>query len=275
MSMSKKEKEKLFCNGNVEEVKKFLSDNPTWDVNEDLGDGWTALHLACISHQHEIVSLLLAHPRIDVNQRGNSGRTVFNVVCGWKDVKIVRILLSDHRVDINMPDNRGCTPLWQASIINFDFEIMLMIASGREIDLDKKGKYDGKEYTAIEIARERGNTPVVSLLERFAENPAQTRREIRASLSLDKEDAAQVFATVVFLCDGLLQMKLQNGGESTKEQRARQFFSIATRLPLDLQFPLSNFSQDVASDSIHHSLRERGFKDAARNIHRESQTRRK
>jgi len=43
----------------------------------------------------------------------------------------------------------------------------------------RKGKFDGKEYTALEIARERNKTESVSVLERFVANPALTRQEIQ------------------------------------------------------------------------------------------------
>jgi len=50
------------------------------------------------------------------------------------------------------------------------------IASGREMDIDKTD--------AIGAAKRRGETEVVTLLERFKENAAKTRSEIRKELGI-------------------------------------------------------------------------------------------
>ena len=60
---------------------------------------------------------------------------------------------------------------------------------------------------ALEIAR-RGTSPeVISLLERFIDNSAQTRHEVRVKLGVREALAAEFFALILFLCDDLLQHK--------------------------------------------------------------------
>ena len=99
--------------------------------------------------------------------------------------------------------------LWWASCFGKHEVVEWFIASGRDLgDIkNKKGKdwEDGEDYTALEIAEERNKTKVVSLLERFLTNPAQTRHELRVKLGM-LELAAEVFALTVFLCDDLLQL---------------------------------------------------------------------
>ena len=73
---------------------------------------------------------------------------------------------------------------------------------------------------------------MVTLLERFKENPGETRHAVRAELGLVDEMAAEMFALVVFVSDGLLQIN-----EMTSSPAAR-FFSIAAQLPLELQMVL-------------------------------------
>jgi len=46
----------------------------------------------------------------------------------------------------------------------------------------------------------------VTLLERFKENPAETRYQVRLDLGVADEVAAEMFALVVFISDGLLQV---------------------------------------------------------------------
>ena len=60
-----------------------------------------------------------------------------------------------------------------------------LITSGRDLEdaKNKKGKYDGKDYTALEIATKFKKSEVESLLERYLTNPALTRQEIRKKLN--------------------------------------------------------------------------------------------
>jgi ankyrin repeat protein len=249
MSKTRRELGSLFESGDVEEVKKYLKDNPTFNVNELLDEyDYTALHFACLYGHHEIVSVLLVHPQINVNQKSNAGWTPFRVGCFNGKVGVVKVLLSDSRVDINMADNKGCTPLWYASCYEHLEVIKWMIASGREINLDKKGKRAGNQYTATEIARREKKTEVVSLLERLMANPIQTRHETRAELGLVDKDAAELFAVTVFLCDDFLRLKEPTSSSSSSSLSVTdttiaiaatfRFFRIAKNLPMELQMIL-------------------------------------
>jgi len=118
---------------------------------------WTALHLAALYNHLEIVKLLLAHPAIDVNLQDSSQATPFLQSCLNGHLSIVQILLKDPRVDITLPEDHHCTPLWFASRFGHGHVIWCLIASGRDHlgDVTLKGTAnDGKEFTALEIARE-------------------------------------------------------------------------------------------------------------------------
>ena len=264
MSLSKEEKKNLFVSGNVQEVKQFLKDNPTWDVNEGLdGDDCAAPHLACVYGQPEIVSALLANPQTNINQKNKHGSTPFLFGCRNGEVEVVKVLLRDSRVDMNLPDNRGCTPLWWASYFGDvgDVEVIKwMIASGRDLDLDTKGNdWQGNECTAIEFARRESKTGVVSLLERFTLDQEQTRHEIRVELGLIYKDAAELFAMTVFLCDGFLRI---GGPESNSE--VGRFFRIASLLPMELQMMLCHRAYGLAKENIPSKDSEPAFKSLAK-----------
>ena len=79
----------------------------------------------------------------------------------------------------------------------------------------------------------KGKREVVTLLERFRRNPEETRRAVRTELGCLKEIAAKVFALVVFVSDGLLASQDKEATLS-----AVRFFSIAARLPTELQMIL-------------------------------------
>jgi len=125
--------------------------------------------------------------------------------CFYGSTSCAREVVKDSRVKVNEPDNNGFTPLWQAAYYGSLNVIKWWIASEREIDLGKPG--DIYKTDAIGGAKERGNAEVVTLLERFESDAAKTRHAMRVELGLLDELAAEVFALVIFVSDGLLQVK--------------------------------------------------------------------
>ena len=214
-------------NGDAEKLAELMKQNPDFKVNMDRdGDGWTLLHYACyVDSRSAVIPLLLAHPDIDVNAKNMNGSTPFYGACIYGSTSCVCDLLKDSRVKLNEPNNNGYTPLWAAANWGHLDVIGRWIASGREVDFGKPGEISD----AIGAAEDRGETEVVALLERFKENPVETRHAMRVELGLLDELAAEVFALVVFVSDGLLQIK-----ETTITTPASRFFAISRRLPLEL-----------------------------------------
>ena len=97
-------------------------------------------------------------------------------------------MLKDSRVKVNQPGKDGYTPLWYASYYGNLDVIRWWIASGREMDLGTPG--DIKKTDAIGGAKEEGRMEVVTLLERFKNDAAQTRHAMRVELGLLDELAA-------------------------------------------------------------------------------------
>ena len=127
------------------------------------------------------------------------------------------------------------------------------------MDLGKPGDVDSPD--AIGEAKKRGKTEVVTLLERFKENPLETRHAMRVELGLADEMAAEIFALVVFVSDGLLQIK-----DTTTPSPAARFFSIASQLPLDLQMVLCRRLVESAKEIIPGKDSEVAFKSLARRL---------
>ena len=165
-------------------------------------------------------------------------------------------MLKDSRVKVNEPNFVGYTPLWIAANIGHLDTIEWWIASGREIDLGKPGDVD---YTdAIGVAKNRHKRKVVTLLERFKKNPVEIRYSMRVELGLLDELAAEMFALVVFVSDGLLQVD-----DTTPSPR---FFSIASQLPLELQMVLCFRQVGSTKEIVQGKDSEAAFKDLARRI---------
>jgi len=245
--------------GKVEVVKDILRKNPSLNVNWKNEESYanTALVAACEKGHDSVVSILLAHPDIDPNLKNKFGNTPFLIACADGSTSCVRLLLRDQRVMVNEPDNDGATPLkWVACFGHLDV-IKWWIASGREIDFGKPGDY---KTDAIGEAKENGETEVVSLLERFKKNPVKTRHAMRVDLGLFDDLAAEMFAVVVFVSDGLLQIK------DTTPSPAARFFNIARRLPLELQMVLCYRQVGSAKEIIPGTEREAAFKELARRL---------
>jgi len=165
-------------------------------------------------------------------------------------------MLKDSRVKVNEPDNDGWTPLYVAAWHGSLDIIKWWIASEREMDLWKPG--DVFHTDAIGAAKMTGKTEVVALLERFKENPVETRHAMRVELGLLDALAAEMFALVVFVSDRLLQIN-----DATAPSPAARFFSIARRLPLELQMMLCYRVMGSCKEIIQGKLSEVAFKELA------------
>ena len=243
--------------GDVKKLAELMRQDPGFNVNKDHedGDGRTLLYVAC----REDIPLLLAHPDIDVNVKNEFGVTAFCLACANGHTSSVRLLLKDSRVKVNEPTNSGSTPLQLVARDGCLDVIRWWIVSGREMDLGEPG--DVEKTDAIGVAEEEGMTEVVALLERFKSDAAQTRHAMRVELGLLDDLAAEMFALVVFVSDGLLQTN-----DSTTTTPAARFFNIARRLPLELQMMLCFRQVGSTKEIIAGKESEVAFKELARRL---------
>jgi len=242
--------------GNVEEAKGILRNNPNLDVNWDNNHGHTALTVACWNYD-SMVSILLVHPAIIINSKKNEGQTPFYGAC-QEGPTCVRLLLKDPRVEVNEPDQYGGTPLRAVALDGLIDIIEWWIASGREMDLGTPG--DIYKTDAIGVAKREGYREVVTLLERFKENQEETRHAMRVQLGWYDEAASEIFALVVFVSDELLHVK------DTIPTLAARFFNIARRLPLELQMIICHLVVRSPKEIIPGKDSEVAFKSLAESL---------
>jgi len=259
--------------GSVDGVSSLLKDHPEINVNWTNDHQLTPLHAACWKDRVAVVKLLLTLPNINVNVKDMSGRTPFSLSCFMGSVSAVLVLLKDSRVNVALENHNGCTPLWFASYYGQHEIVEWLIASGRDlgdIRSKKQAFFSSDGCTALEIARQMNAMEIVSLLERFMANPTLTRHELRVRLGVLKELAAELFAAVVFLCDGLLQRKPASHPAATPKPAtdaaiaATRFFAIAEKLPIELQMILCQRVVGSVKDSVLSKDSEAAFKFLAR-----------
>jgi len=222
------------------EVSSHLENHPHL-VNQEGNKKYTALHHACRSGKYEIAKLLLSKPNIDVNSRTIKGCTPFSIACEEGDRDILKMLLDDPRVDTTLVDYRNRAPIWNASRSrNVEVVEMLIVHGISREHVDLKGlHWDDAQYTALEIARKLKCDTIVSLLKRYVENPVLTRYNLCLKWCMPGELAADMFAMIIFLCDGILKLK-PNSLTNTRrnENGAARFFLLASKLPMELQMIL-------------------------------------
>jgi len=245
--------------GDAKKVAVLMRQDPGFNVNLDHGNGFTLLLYACNrDYRSAVIPLLLAHPDIDVNMKNIGGSTPFFHACNGRP-SCVREMLKDSRVKVNEPDNDGETPLRKAVRWGHPDIIKWWIASGREMDLGKPG--DVYKTDAIGLAKMYGMADVVTLLERFKSDAAQTRHAVRLEISWYDLAAAEVFSLVVFVSDGLLQIR-----DAASSPPAARFFCIAAQLPIELQMVLCYRLVGSAKEIISGKESEAAFKELARRL---------
>ena len=245
--------------GDARKLAELIRQDPGFDVNMGVdGRGSTLLHYACSEDSRSpVIPLLLAHPDIDVNVK-NGESTPFHKACEDGSTSCVRLLLKDSRVKVNEPDKYGRTPLGRAALYGHPDVIKWWIASGREMDLGKPLEW---KTDAIGVAMKFGETEIATLLERFKSDAAKTRHSMRVELGWYDDLAAEIFALVVFVSDGLLQIN-----DTMTNTPASRFFNIARQLPLELQMVLCYRLFGTTTEIIAGKESEAAFKCLARRL---------
>ena len=230
--------------GNVREMRELLDDDPFLDVNATDEEGLTALHLACDKGFSDTVGFLLSQPGIDVNQKTLDGEeeTPFMLACKAGDPFCTSHLLRDPRVKLNVRDSRGYTPLRWASFYGYGEIVRDWLISGREMDLGQPGD----DFTdAIGIAK--SSYPQIATL---LESAACSHREMQA---------ASLFALVCFVSEDLLKVRQRGVNRSC----GSQFFSVAGRLPPELQMKLCCISSGHRGDTVLSTVSQKALRDLA------------
>jgi len=183
------------------------------------------LHDAIKKHDHDHVKLLLSDPEVDPEIEQGNKMTPFQNACLYGDLYTIRIFLDHGRsIDYNKP-YVGCHIL---SFFTSNTPRMKMLLDdprlkvGTNEGLFRVARHspDPLGTTKLLLAWERLSMESVlydlkavyireiyDLLEAYVEDPVSVRFRFREELGYTPGDAGQLFALVVLLCDGYLQIK--------------------------------------------------------------------
>jgi ankyrin repeat protein len=277
--------------GNRDIVSLLMADHRV-DVNKADNDGRTPFYIACQQGHTNIVSLLTADHRIDVNEPQNNGMTPFSVACQFENNAVLELLFEDPRIDtLAFELDTLCTPLWTASHEARYSTVQLMLASGRDLDAATKtaaGTEGWNNTTAAEIcqtehfksyfdedvmqARRQFGPLIADLINSYERDPVSTRHQLRCLPEMRDPYIGGLFALVVFLSDDLLTLKADNtsssssSSSSNKEDKAKRFFGIARRFPLELQMIVCNRMFGSVKNNVHTSISEPAFKKLTKTL---------
>ncbi len=242
--MPRKGKEKIIDyieNGNLENLRIFLQNNPDLDLNFlDSEKSLSPLHFAAAKGGDYIMNLLIDHgAKVDINSTRNTQPIHF-----CTNAKVLKILL-DKGIDVNICDNIGYTPLHYAVLIGnsqvamelmerkADVNIQTVTGqTAKDILLEKifeegsglgcaRNQEDAVEYYKKLLSSGNLNDNIIirySILEMMNNVLAKTKEELTGLGSHPKEE--------LFLG---LQKKLQKSYVETQEnidKKYQQIFNI-------------------------------------------------
>ncbi|KIW63271.1 hypothetical protein PV04_10132 [Phialophora macrospora] len=153
--------------GSEEKVKLLLKVKDI-KVNVQCTSGDTPLLIALKQRAAPVVRLLLEHPDVDVNVKDKDGYTPLLIAVTRCQESVVRLLLEHRPVDVNARDAGGRSSLWLAASQGREATVALLLKQP-SIDLRAGGleAYSVVETSPLEIARKRGHSRVVTLLEQM------------------------------------------------------------------------------------------------------------
>jgi hypothetical protein len=194
--------------------------------------GWTPLHWAAWNGQEGVMRLLLAHRRNYARTANRAGCTpLHNAAWNRQSGGAVRLLLEHCAADVNTPDKIGRTPLHHAADGGNEDAVKRLLEAGADANaLNHNGG------TPLDEARNSNGNKAAPLLERFLAAPERTRLEVRFELGQLRH--AELFVTVIFVCDGLLRLR----EHVRRSDAARRFLVMTARLPVEIQMRICNLA---------------------------------
>lgn len=204
--------------------------------------GHSPLTFALLHYDAEALGELLKNPELDVNIPDALGYTPKYLLRGGQPNSrvVAGMYLRDPRVVISTDHVTEKTPLMD-SIVRDDYYVVLTM-----ISVDKGiGPYP---WHAIEYAHTMWRYEIIEILEKYQLNPGEARYKAREILKDPVFLAANLFASVVMLCDGYYRIgglptqprSRQQRQRQIAERKAKKFFVISRRLPMELQMIIAN-----------------------------------
>ena len=137
---------------------------------------------------------------------------------------------------------------------------MVVASANPNIAIDFGGS-DGQGRDVLALVCLLEDEELLSLVTILRDDPARARLEAKLGFPLQLELVAELFAVVIFLSDGLLQVKTDY--QQPSADKMVRFLIISQQLPMELQMLLCHRVFDSNQDNITSIQAETGFKQLA------------
>ncbi len=109
---------------------------------------------------------------MDINVQDEMGMTALMYAVYFYEMETVKFITKDCKADVNIQDNDGDTAMHYAVDSSLDCVVALLLENGAETDIVNK-----KGVTALQLARKRGQTKIVELMEKQNKDPRAEKRK--------------------------------------------------------------------------------------------------
>lgn len=200
-------------------------------INKATPEGGTALMYAAINGNTNTFQCLLTNPNITIDQQDNIGVTSLMLAAMRNNCPVIQTLLT-HRANINKATYTGLTALMFA-VGNQQLDAIQCLLNDPNVIVDQQ---DDKEGTALLIAIEINNCPIIQTLLKHGANINKTRSNgitplmfavmhkntdtiqcllNRPNIVIDKQDiegTTALLGSILFLQDRLIIKQLLDAG---------------------------------------------------------------
>jgi len=250
------------CASGHTEVVKYMMTLPDVELNCHLQ--FPMIVVAAGAGHLDLVRWLTSNPRIDVCECSYQGVTALAMASRNGHLAVVSHLLEDGRIDIHKTTEFGETALGMASKWHHLSVVELLLAQDATLeivyvcDAEREHKYRVFWTHTFDDCR-----AICQLLEDYKADEKEVRRKMRNKVGISKNNAADVFALVIFVSDGLLNLGPGPCTEDSKAVRAARFFKATTNLPMGLQMIICNSLFDYCGHTVLRAHSEPAFKRLA------------
>lgn len=266
--------------GNKQAVQEIFDKHPVLNVNwvdESVVRGrWSLLHYTSWSDDITILKLMLGRADIDTNYKTLSGNTALTLRCMVNHLACF-VLLLQHEYVNNSSGVHNHTIIrvdGRPSLVDYlTIRDQLTFLEYLIVFDNKLHSYCQQRDLANWLASMGINNISLQLLQRFLDDPTTVRYQLMLKLGTIEKLTADIFAIVIFLCDGLLQRTTSSpaGSDTTTDSgvnhlNAIRFFNIVQQLPMELQMMICYRIVGSANEIVHSSMVEPSFRELASKV---------
>lgn len=211
------------------------------------------LHVVCRLRDARTLESLLRIPGVDVNSEDLVGKTPLHKAVEMDDYNMCAMLVAHPDVRFDIRDNQDMTPVEDAVVHSTPDIVRLLLAHGPEkaagelLDLANYLLQRSSVYNDVDMTDR--NLRVAKHILAFYQDFQKAKQDF---FDEERRRAGDIFSSIVCLCDDYLSATPASGSskEAHAGNQARRFYSVASRVPMELQERLALLASGRTLDTI-------------------------